>query len=89
MLEFLVFAACVSGPGCNKATEAYYNYNVDLQVWAKRSQKKVENEVGKTNLAVLGTLTGILVVKQGSIQVSNHVNLLVGQETQLQLHWSM
>lgn len=87
MLEFLTIAACVSGKGCNEITSAYYNYNVDLRQWSKRQETKIKSITGETNLAVLGTTTGLIFIKKGSFQLTNHINIVVGNETILQLHW--
>lgn len=87
MIEALVLAVCVSGKGCNEATSAYYNYNLDLQDWAKMKQYQIESKFGKSNLTVIGTTAGIIFIRKGSIPVSNHVNLVVDTGATVQLHW--
>ena len=87
MLEFLVLSVCVSGSGCNEATSAYYSYNKDLQMLTKKYQERAEDIVGKHNLALLGTTSGLIFVKQGSFQLNRNADLILGNETKVLLHW--
>lgn len=46
LLEALVVGMCVSGYECNKAPQAYYLQNKDLQTLVKESERKAKSIAG-------------------------------------------
>lgn len=87
MIETLVLAVCVSGAGCTEATSAYYSYNRELQVWTSHKQQQLNDKIGAFNLSAIGTAAGVVFVKQGALPINRNLDLLIGSNNEIQLHW--
>lgn len=89
MVEGIVLFICLTGnAGCGEATTAYYDYNTYAQRWVKTMQYNAEEKYGKQNLVMAGTALGLVFVRKGTINLHNHVNLVVDDSSaQIQLHW--
>lgn len=87
MLELLIIGVCLNGAGCNESAQAYYAYNKDLRDMAENIAKKANEEFGKENLSIMGTLAGIAFVRKGTLVIHRNVNLIAsGEQATLQYH---
>jgi hypothetical protein len=87
MLELLIIGVCLNGTGCNETASAYYAYNKDLRDLASNIERKANAEFGKENLAIVGTMAGLVFVKKGTVVLQRNVNLIANtNQAVLQYH---
>ena len=88
-LELLILIICANNQGgCNESMGAYYKSNQELQNWANKEQRQVEDMVGKERLATFGTVSGIIFVRTGTININSFATATVGTDkNMLNLHW--
>lgn len=91
MLEALVLSVCITGNGngCGNISKAYYNQSLEAQRLAREIQIEAEKDIGKENLALLGTVSGLIFIKKGTINIDNHLNFVILSNTGaiIQLHF--
>lgn len=84
----MLFICVVGSSSCGEAITKYYEYNIDLQQWTNKKQYEIEQAVGKENIAVVGSMVGVMALKKGKINMQRHLNLILDTNSALfQLHW--
>lgn len=81
MIEALVVAVCVQGPGCSEASSAYYQYNVDLQIAVKKVERAVNKNVPEPVLTYLVPAAGVAAGYKGAIKLYGNISLNLSKST--------
>ena len=88
-LELLILIICANNQGgCSESMGAYYESNKDLQNWVNKEQRQAEDIVGKERLATFATVSGIILIRTGTVNINSFATATVGLEKNvLNLHW--
>lgn len=86
-VELVVITICALQGDCTQATRAWYAQSVEAQHISNGVQKIAEDEFGKENLATMGTVAGIIFIKEGNFNVTKNCDVVIGQTSKIQLHW--
>lgn len=79
-MEFLIFALCLQAQGgCPQASQAYYRQHPEINQLFKTAKNKASDLLGPEAISLM-PFAVISARKQGSISITNRINLQLNYE---------